>query len=481
MTRTASCRGCGPWSGSRARTRRSRPRRPPDWRERWAAEGARYGQAPLPADLRRRPERRVWRSTAPRRRPRLPRPRPRAPCAAPWCRGCSERRATAAGGTRWRRRSGTAGPDGNPGARPRSSTPSIEPPGRGSRSRRASSRRPMPAIGHALVAAALADGAHVSAAVVPSADGERRDRGRRALSRRPMASCSRWAWHPDHRRKGLAGRLLAASRATLRGGDRGGTRPHRPARSGHPGRRRAGAARRRCLPARTRRSRALRAGRSPRDPGDALMAPDSASGLPAKDLVDVRLSDAFGTGGCPICAVRARSERAMLDTIIAERVLDIPFRESLERTQGFCRRHVAELVLADRRGPGGILGSSILYGAMLDRRLEPLRGALGRRGRSLRTRFGWCPEAAAMSRLRPGRERRRHRAGTARGPDRGPGLGGGHVDRAVLSRRPRRPLDRRGRRRRLRADRPAPGRNGWRRFGRDCRVSWTTRLTIGGT
>ena len=117
------------------------------------------------------------------------------------------------------------------------------------------------------------------------------------------------------------------------------------------------------------------------------MPAGSTTGLPAKDLVDVRLSDAFGSGGCPICAVRARSERAMLDTIIAERVLDIPFRESLERTQGFCRRHGAELVLADRRGPGGILGSSILYGAMLDRRLEPLRGALGRRGRSLRTRL----------------------------------------------------------------------------------------------
>ncbi len=77
----------------------------------------------------------------------------------------------------------------------------------------------------------------------------------------------------------------------------------------------------------------------------------------------------------------------MLDTIIAERVLDIPFRESLERSHGFCRRHVAELVLADRRGPGGILGSSILYGAMLDRRLEPLRGAVGRRGRTVRTRL----------------------------------------------------------------------------------------------
>ncbi len=123
-------------------------------------------------------------------------------------------------------------------------------------------------------------------------------------------------------------------------------------------------------------------------PGHGARSGDPAApALPATDLVDVRLSAAFAGGGCPVCAVRARSERAMLDTIVAERVLDIPFRELLERTHGFCRRHVAELVLADRRGPGGILGSSILYGAMLDRRVEPLRGSLGRRGRSLRARL----------------------------------------------------------------------------------------------
>jgi hypothetical protein len=109
--------------------------------------------------------------------------------------------------------------------------------------------------------------------------------------------------------------------------------------------------------------------------------------LPARDIVDVRLSAAIEAGGCPICVVRARSERAMLDSIIAEHVLDIPFRAELERKKGFCRRHLRELVEADRRGTGGILGSSILYGAMLERRLEVLRGAIGSRGRGLRTRL----------------------------------------------------------------------------------------------
>jgi Family of unknown function (DUF6062) len=109
--------------------------------------------------------------------------------------------------------------------------------------------------------------------------------------------------------------------------------------------------------------------------------------LSAHDIVDVRLSDAMGSGGCPVCAVRVRSERAALDSIIAEHVLDIPFRADLERKRGFCRRHQRELILADRRESGGILGSSILYGAMLERRLELMRGIVGAKRRGRKTRL----------------------------------------------------------------------------------------------
>ena len=108
--------------------------------------------------------------------------------------------------------------------------------------------------------------------------------------------------------------------------------------------------------------------------------------LPARDLVDVRLSDAMRAGGCPLCAVLARSERGTLDAIIAERVLDLGFREGLERRHAFCRRHAAELIEADRRS-SGILGSSILYGAMLERRLAGLRAAVGAKGRTRRARL----------------------------------------------------------------------------------------------
>ena len=117
-----------------------------------------------------------------------------------------------------------------------------------------------------------------------------------------------------------------------------------------------------------------------------MNTPDS-SGPQARDIVDIRLLEAMRLGGCPVCAVRARSERATLDAIINERVLDIGFRAELERTQGFCRRHVAELLPTDRRETGGTLGSSMLLSAVIDRRVGALGAAIGSRGRTLRARL----------------------------------------------------------------------------------------------
>jgi hypothetical protein len=115
------------------------------------------------------------------------------------------------------------------------------------------------------------------------------------------------------------------------------------------------------------------------------------SSLPARDLLDVRLAAAIEVGGCPLFVVRERAERGMLDATIAERVLDLGFRAGLERDHGFCRRHAAGLLVADRRA-SGILGSSILYGAMLERRLAGLREALTTRG--ARRRRGKLSDAA---------------------------------------------------------------------------------------
>ena len=124
--------------------------------------------------------------------------------------------------------------------------------------------------------------------------------------------------------------------------------------------------------------------------------PVSASNPAASDIVDVRLLEAMRAGGCPVCAVRARSEKATMDAIINERVLDIGFRADLERKQGFCRRHVAELVPTDRRETGGILGSSMLLSAVIDRRIDV--AARRRRARPPRTHARpTCP----LARKRP--------------------------------------------------------------------------------
>jgi hypothetical protein len=108
-----------------------------------------------------------------------------------------------------------------------------------------------------------------------------------------------------------------------------------------------------------------------------------AASLPQRDLVDVRLVAAIELGGCAICTVRSRAESNAVEAIVDERVMDIGFRAGLERTYGLCRRHVSEIVVAERRS-SGILSSSILYEAILALRLTAIRGALAMRGRGRR-------------------------------------------------------------------------------------------------
>jgi hypothetical protein len=110
------------------------------------------------------------------------------------------------------------------------------------------------------------------------------------------------------------------------------------------------------------------------------------SALPQRDLVDVRLVAAIEVGRCVICAVRARAESGAIDAVVDERVMDIGFRAGLERTYAFCQRHIAAVIVAER-GSSGILSSSILYGAIISRRLAALREALGTRGRGRRNRL----------------------------------------------------------------------------------------------
>ena len=193
---------------------------PAAWRERWAAEAARYGQAPLPERVRRPAQRRdAARRVADGRRDAFDRDRGARPPARR-ARACSARRGIAAGGIRLPRRQGRSTRRG--GRRHR-------------RRRRRSSRRSTPrtwagltlapgviapadAIRRAsLVAAGLRDGLRATVAVAgTTVVGAALVAPSRRIGRR--ASCSRSASHPPGAGAGSRGELLAAHVATRRPG-----------------------------------------------------------------------------------------------------------------------------------------------------------------------------------------------------------------------------------------------------------------------
>lgn len=101
--------------------------------------------------------------------------------------------------------------------------------------------------------------------------------------------------------------------------------------------------------------------------------------LPARSAADVHLADAFEGPGCPVCAELARADGQWLESILAESVNDIPFRQALDSARGLCRRHVREVLDADRRRAGS-LGAAILLRATLAARLPELEAVHGAQG-----------------------------------------------------------------------------------------------------
>jgi hypothetical protein len=93
--------------------------------------------------------------------------------------------------------------------------------------------------------------------------------------------------------------------------------------------------------------------------------------LPARSAADVHLADAFEAPGCPACTELARTDALWLESILAESVNDIPFRQALDHARGLCRRHAREVLDADRRRAGS-LGAAILLRATLGARLREI-------------------------------------------------------------------------------------------------------------
>jgi hypothetical protein len=86
----------------------------------------------------------------------------------------------------------------------------------------------------------------------------------------------------------------------------------------------------------------------------------------------MRLSEHLTGPGCPLCAARADADVRLVDSLIGEAVNDIGVRRDLDRARGYCARHFVMLPERERRRRGGTLGSAILLGAVLRRRLDRL-------------------------------------------------------------------------------------------------------------
>ncbi|MFN8631825.1 MAG: DUF6062 family protein [Chloroflexota bacterium] len=114
--------------------------------------------------------------------------------------------------------------------------------------------------------------------------------------------------------------------------------------------------------------------------------------LPARSAADVHLADAFEAPGCPICTELARTDALWLESILAESVNDIPFRQALDHARGLCQRHVREVLDADRRRAGS-LGAAILIRATLVARLRDLE--------AVHAAKGWTRSRRADAAVRP--------------------------------------------------------------------------------
>ncbi|MEI7743653.1 MAG: DUF6062 family protein [Chloroflexota bacterium] len=98
--------------------------------------------------------------------------------------------------------------------------------------------------------------------------------------------------------------------------------------------------------------------------------------LPARTGADVHLAEAFSLPGCPLCRERSRTEAAYLESILAESVNDIGFRQGLDVARGFCGAHCRAVLAADRRSSGS-LGAAILLRATLVARLRDMEEVHG--------------------------------------------------------------------------------------------------------
>lgn len=109
-------------------------------------------------------------------------------------------------------------------------------------------------------------------------------------------------------------------------------------------------------------------------------------GLPAHELASAQLAARMEQPGCPVCGHVEDLVARSIEGFLYESINDVTFRAALDEARGFCPAHVREMVAIERSMGGGMLGTSILFDAILRVRLAELDAVHRARGLTRRQR-----------------------------------------------------------------------------------------------
>lgn len=113
--------------------------------------------------------------------------------------------------------------------------------------------------------------------------------------------------------------------------------------------------------------------------------------------LQIELREAMGQWGCPLCRLSLKAERAFIDSLNYERVLDLKTRDDLKAARGLCEDHSRMW----QQVQGSALGVAIVYRVAVLDLLRDTEPEAARRGTFLRPRSGAVEVAERLAPSEP--------------------------------------------------------------------------------
>ena len=95
-----------------------------------------------------------------------------------------------------------------------------------------------------------------------------------------------------------------------------------------------------------------------------------------RGMMWVKLEESLDGAGCPVCNQVGRSEAHYLESMLYEYVLDAGVRKKLHHSHGFCTRHAATALEAEKKLNSDGLHLATMYDSVLDEGLRILKNQI---------------------------------------------------------------------------------------------------------